>query len=637
MSSIQSISFKIFGGLTEKKQNSKLKKKLRQAHIGIPSDKYRAVAMFISLIAGLIGGLAGYMLVGFLSGVELPFTLLYVTEGSFQEWLWLNRVLLLTIGIVPVFILIFSQVIYRLFLLYPSFSANLREGQIDVTMSNAVTFMYALSRGGTNIMDIFRSLHTHSDIYGEVGKEAGMIVRDMEYFGHDLTTAIHNTSGVTPSSKLKNFLEGLVSSIDSGGNISSYLQARSNQFREEAVLEQKQFLETIAIIAETYVTAFVAGPLFLITIIVIMGMMTAGQVKLLQLIIYAVIPIGSAVFIIMLSMISGRSPEARKFYKVSRKLDVFKDVQLKEPDLSEAGLFRAFDKYQKRVGLITFLKNPLRSFFEKPWHSLIISIPAGLIYFGVRFLDTSIEYPVAIDVAIAALIAMIPFSIFYELRERKIRKIENAVPDFLSGLAGIQEAGLTLSKAIRLMLSSNLGVLSSEVKKIWGDIRWGSTTTTAFMRFEQRIKTGFISRTVNLITKASEVSGDIREVLTIAARDAVTSKNLRQERRATMFMYVIVVYISFAVFLFIILVLTVMFLGNVPTPDVSAASSGVSFIASDFDVETYKEIFFHAALVQGFCSGLIAGQMGEGYVLNGVKHSIIMLLIALLTFIIFIF
>jgi flagellar protein FlaJ len=51
-----------------------------------------------------------------------------------------------------------------------------------------------------------------------------------------------------------------------------------------------------------------------------------------------------------------------------------------------------------------------------------------------------------------------------------------------------------------------------------------------------------------------------------------------------------------------------------------------------FDVNVFNRLFFHAAVMQGVCSGLIAGVMGEGSVLAGLKHSIIMLTMAYLLF-----
>ena len=65
--------------------------------------------------------------------------------------------------------------------------------------------------------------------------------------------------------------------------------------------------------------------------------------------------------------------------------------------------------------------------------------------------------------------------------------------------------------------------------------------------------------------------------------------------------------------------------------EASGAAGGGGFLGA-FDLDAYKRMFFHASLIQGFCSGLIAGVMGEGSVLSGLKHSIIMLTIAFLIF-----
>jgi flagellar protein FlaJ len=50
------------------------------------------------------------------------------------------------------------------------------------------------------------------------------------------------------------------------------------------------------------------------------------------------------------------------------------------------------------------------------------------------------------------------------------------------------------------------------------------------------------------------------------------------------------------------------------------------------NIDFYKRLFSHAAMIQGFFSGLVAGQMGEGDVVAGLKYSAIMLIIAWVTF-----
>jgi hypothetical protein len=49
----------------------------------------------------------------------------------------------------------------------------------------------------------------------------------------------------------------------------------------------------------------------------------------------------------------------------------------------------------------------------------------------------------------------------------------------------------------------------------------------------------------------------------------------------------------------------------------------------------YVSLFFYVLIIQGICSGLIAGQLGENSVVAGVRHSIIMASAALFTIIFF--
>jgi flagellar protein FlaJ len=64
--------------------------------------------------------------------------------------------------------------------------------------------------------------------------------------------------------------------------MSEFLSMRVRLYQEEARFEQKQFLNVLSIVAESYVTLFVAGPFFLIIIMVVMGMM--GGSAVLQLV-----------------------------------------------------------------------------------------------------------------------------------------------------------------------------------------------------------------------------------------------------------------------------------------------------------------------------------------------------------------
>ena len=102
---------------------------------------------------------------------------------------------------------------YSFFLKLPGVEKNSRAIKINLTLHNAVAYMYAMRRGGAQLMPIFRSLSHRADIYGEVALEFRQIVRDADFFGYDVVTAIRHLTETTPSEKLKDFLEDLLSVI----------------------------------------------------------------------------------------------------------------------------------------------------------------------------------------------------------------------------------------------------------------------------------------------------------------------------------------------------------------------------------------------------------------------------------------
>ena len=531
-----------------------------------------------------------------------------------------------------------TYIAYTLLLKLPHIEKKSREVKINLTLHNAVAYMYAMRRGGAQMMTIFRAISERSNIYGEVALEFRQIVRDADFFGYDVMTAIRHLSETTPSEKMKDFLEDLLSVIESGGNISEFLAIRVRLYQEEARFEQKQFLNLLSMVAESYVTLFVAGPLFLIIIMVVMGMMGGPAVVQLSMITYAIIPVGSAIFILLIDLVSIKAEKTERYVK-STVLNTYADVKIVKKS-GEDSLYGQLKKYDRVRTILHHLKHPLESFVSNAAYTLYVTVPLAIIYVVAMLmrLPYYANIETFIDVVddhliIALLIILIPYAVFYEIWARKVLSIQALVPDFLERMAGINQVGLTLAQAIAIMVNTNLGLLSYEIKRIKRDMDWGSNFTEALMRFEERISTPAISRTVTLITKASEMSGQIGEVLTIAASDAKMSETLKKERLGEMFIYTAIVYLSFFVFIFVVGVLSAQFLpvlahigtSGLPT---TGPLSGLGAIP----IVTFNRLLYHACLVQAIFSGLIAGQLGESSLSAGVKHSCVLLIIALVTF-----
>jgi flagellar protein FlaJ len=320
--------------------------------------------------------------------------------------------------------------------------------------------------------------------------------------------------------------------------------------------------------------------------------------------------------------------------------DLTSDVSLTEEELCrlEDGLIGSrMEDAKKNLAVKEFLKRPGSTFYEHPEYTLVISLPVALIVFifGMRMTWGT---PLIDDVIIfTVLIIITPPAIAFHKKFTNIDKVEEYLPTFLRDISELSRAGLTLSRSVGTVAKGEYGAMTKEVQQMDSSMSWGISFEQTLSNFAKRVPTPVIVRSVSLINQASRAGGRVSSVLEAAARDAREVKLLERERRGNMLMYVVITYISFFVFIFVIAMLTSTFVPTMAEAAKAAQASGAgsSFIRS-FDPAQYTRLMMHAAVIQGFMSGLVAGQMGEGAVTQGLKHSIILTMIAWVIFTFFI-
>ena len=138
---------------------------------------------------------------------------------------------------------------------------------------------------------------------------------------------------------------------------------------------------------------------------------------------------------------------------------------------------------------------------------------------------------------------------------------------------------------------------------------------------EERIGLITVKRAISLLVKASEITDQIREILTIAVSDMEHFLKMKHTRFNVSFVYVAIIYLSFAIFLFTAYAMNVMFISSFTTFNIS------------FDTTQSKTQMFIIAILLASFSGIMAGQLSANSILAGCKHSIIMLIMTIITFI----
>ncbi|HEV8594358.1 MAG TPA: type II secretion system F family protein [Thermoplasmata archaeon] len=234
-----------------------------------------------------------------------------------------------------------------------------------------------------------------------------------------------------------------------------------------------------------------------------------------------------------------------------------------------------------------------------------------------------------------------PFGFYLARKQKNIKQIERRLPEFLRDVAEAGRFGMTLAEAIVVASSGRYGKLTPEIKKMAAQISWGVPATEALRLFAQRVDTPKVNRVVSIIVKSSDAGGDVADVLTMVSHDARETQLTEDERKITMSTYIAVIYISFLVFLVTIWILNVTFLPKIKesaqalTTQTQATGTQVTGILPE-NIEGVilgiQIAFFVAAIVHATGDGILAGVLDNGKIANGLRHSFIMLLIALVSF-----
>ncbi|MDY1591434.1 MAG: type II secretion system F family protein [Methanofastidiosum sp.] len=195
---------------------------------------------------------------------------------------------------------------FLVFWFYPSFKAGERSRKINLALTNAVNTMATIAGTGVPPAVIFWSL-VEFRRYGEVSRESEKILNDIENFGLDLVQALQRAANRSPSPLFSELLWKMIATIRTGGNLKEYLYLEGNRLMEVERMKTEAAIETIGLIAETYVTALVVGPVFIIIMTTIMGIMGTpmSQVNLINnIVVYFGLPIGYAIFIIAVDQVA---------------------------------------------------------------------------------------------------------------------------------------------------------------------------------------------------------------------------------------------------------------------------------------------------------------------------------------------
>jgi len=298
-------------------------------------------------------------------------------------------------------------------------------------------------------------------------------------------------------------------------------------------------------------------------------------------------------------------------------------------------VLEAIEHSRSKSTLQRFIESPLRTIREKQYLLYLIS---G----GIAMACAAIAFYLGVDpmniVILAFLLIIMPPG-FYNLYEtRRISRLEAEFPAMVRDISLSVKAGMTLKGAMSMAAGGQYGALTKAIKQMDNMISWGVSFDDALLHFAKKYPTSLIRRTIFTLIEASRMGGQLGEILEGVATDVEETKALEKRRSSETKPYLMVCYISYFVFLAVILIMSYVFLPMMK--EASEATSGAAlpggmgqFAVSDADLAKYNMLFFHALVIQGFFAGIVTGKMAEGKVVAGLKHSVVFIVVAVIAYI----
>jgi flagellar protein FlaJ len=281
------LSVRFFGSLAQKSSRSfsSIKPHLMSAEMNVMLESWIAIT-YLSAVVAYLASLAAVLVVSSFILFDL---------------------------VTFVFILVFapvmaSSMVFIFLYIYPIQKSSKIRNSIDNNLPFALAHMSAIASSGIPPEFMFELLTGFKE-YGEISRQADLIVRNIKTFGMSSVNAIADVAGRTPSPTFKQVLMGMHSTIEKGGNLTAYLNEMSDRSLFEYRIKRENYANTLSTYADFYAAVLITAPIMMIVVLGVMSII-GGDVfgfaanDLIFLMTWLLIPLMNIVFIAFLHLSS---------------------------------------------------------------------------------------------------------------------------------------------------------------------------------------------------------------------------------------------------------------------------------------------------------------------------------------------
>ena len=234
------------------------------------------------------------------------------------------------------------------------------------------------------------------------------------------------------------------------------------------------------------------------------------------------------------------------------------------------------------------------------------------------------------DMVVAALlIGLTPYAADITKSYISLKKRERDFVKFLFELSELVRGGIDPIRSLILLAERDTGSITKNVRIAAKQTQLGYSFEQAMRNLEKMVGSKLVGNYTDLVVQASYSGGSVSDLIRKASEDMDTFLTLEAEKLAGLKQYQMILYTSQVILIGICIVMLQQFWPSLQNLSFAGGTGGVGFLAkADIGDVTVERDMFYLLVINGFLGGLVIGKISEGSIKHGIKHGLIIVIIA---------
>jgi flagellar protein FlaJ len=422
------------------------------------------------------------------------------------------------------------------------------------------------------------------DLLPTMSIEAKRMVRQIEILGIDPLAVMNKRAARTLSKQYKDFLGGYVSTVQAGGSVVHFLKAKMDSIFDLKSSIAKELVAKLAALVDAYMII---------------------QVVILTM--YIVFVVLSATPSLATAILSDPTQSQNLSY-----------VFLALPPLLSGMLMFVSHKMTSStyIGMEKILKKHLLFAVMAIPSSVVLSLAVPSQYLLLPYLLAGAQLG----------------SLFIPYREyAKIEKMntvaERVTPNILRNIAESRKTGLSPEKCIlHAFRSGEHGIFSSVLNHTANQLQWGISLKTMVDHIKKHVNSWFVLINFRMLVEVIESGGGDADALDTLATSSDKIYNVENVKKSMLKPYVMIAVMITAITGFTTLLVIDSFTGLSQNISIGVQSPSVSA-----DTQNMRQAFAASIVFQAHLVGLFIGKIVSGTFATGLKYSIMLTIVVLVS------